>query len=146
MKKYFIIAVLFIFSCALIGCKPEKKYIDRSEATEMFARICKLTKDYTQKVADSPDSLKWANLCSEYEYKLDKISFSYPPDTDLLLTEGQNDTIHSLMLDYIKARDGRIHEILHPVVYLDSLIDADSSKVSEADELIRSNASRNPGN
>ena len=136
MKKIFIIAVLFISFCAFFGCKPEKKYIDRSEATEMFARICKLTEDYTQKVIESKDSLNWATLCSEYEDKLDKISFSYPPDTDLLLTEGQNDTIHSLMLDYIRARDERIHEILHPVVELDSLIDSDSSIVLESSEPI----------
>lgn len=110
----------------LWGCKPEKNIKDRSEATEMFRKICQLTKEYTESLTDAPDSSVWALLCNEFEEKLDKISFGYPPDTDLLLTEGQNDTIHSLMLDYIKARDGRIHDILYPVVEIDSLSETDS--------------------
>lgn len=126
MKKLFVIAFISISLGCFWGCKPEKNIKDRSEATEMFGKMCKLTKEYTERLTDAPDSAAWALLCSEYEEKLDKISFGYPPDTDLLLTEGQNDTIHSLMLDYIKARDGRIHDILYPVVELDSLADADS--------------------
>lgn len=103
--------------------------MDRSNASEMFERICKLAKDYTDKVEEAQDSAAWAMACIDFEDKLDKISFSYPPDTDLLLTEGQNDTIHSLMQEYVKSRDGRIHEILHPIVQMDSLADTDSLPV-----------------
>ncbi len=126
MKKLPVIALISMFLVCFWGCKPEKNIKDRSEATEMFGKICKLTKEYTDRLTDSPDSAAWALLCNEFEEKLDKISFSYPPDTDLLLTEGQNDTIHSLMLEYIQARDGRIHDILYPVVELDSISDSDS--------------------
>ena len=131
MKKSIFIAVISIASLCIAGCSKEKKYVDRSDAKEMFERICKLTSDYTEILANSADSLSWAKATSEYEEKLDKINFSFPPDTDLLLTEGQNDTIHSLMLAYIKARDERIHEILYPIVEVDSLVDGDSIIVSE---------------
>ncbi|MDE5996811.1 MAG: hypothetical protein K2G77_01215 [Muribaculaceae bacterium] len=126
MKKLFVIAFISMSLGCFCGCKPEKNIKDRSEATEMYGKICKLTKEYAESLTNAPDSSAWALLCNEFEEKLDKISFSYPPDTDLLLTEGQNDTIHLLMLDYIKARDERIHDILYPVVELDSLTDADS--------------------
>ncbi len=137
---------LLAFICGF-GCTQEKKLKDRSEATDMFNRICKLTKEYTEKLTDAPDSSSWATACSEYEDKLDKISFSYPPDTDLLLTEGQNDTIHSLMLEYIKARDGRIHDILHPKVEVDSIVSVDSGIAIETlSEVNREDASRSPDN
>lgn len=137
-----VILSLFIVS----GCTQEKKYKDRSEADEMFNRICKLTIDYTEKLTDSPDSAEWAKSCKEFEEKLDKISFSYPPDTDLLLTEGQNDTIHSLMLEYVKARDERIHAILNPIVELDSLIDSDSMISESVEDISQADASRSLGN
>lgn len=133
MRNIFAISLLALL-CAS-GCTHEKKHVDRSEAIDMFNRICKLTKAYTLKLSEASDSISWASACTEYEEKLDKISFCYPPDTDLLLTEGQNDTIHALMLEYIKARDGKIHDILYPKVEVDSLLVADSvmeiEKVSE---------------
>ncbi|MDE7421260.1 MAG: hypothetical protein K2N35_13760 [Muribaculaceae bacterium] len=140
------IIILLGLICTL-GCTKENKTKDRSEATDMFHRICKLTKEYSEKLNNAPDSSAWAAACSEYEDKLDKISFSYPPDTDLLLTEGQNDTIHALMKDYIKARDGRIHDIMYPKVEIDSLVNADSViSIEPAGEVSQADASRSPGN
>lgn len=128
------------------GCTPEKKSKDRRQANDMFNRICKLTREYTEKLSESPDSSAWADECAEFEEKLDKISFGYPPDTDLLLTEGQNDTIQSLLLEYIKARDGRIHDILHPKVELDTLVNADSVVTETISEVNQADASHNLGN
>ena len=119
-------AVVAAGCLCVLGCSQEKNGKDRSQASDMFEKICKLTEEYTARLEVSPDSADWAQLCAEFEEKLDKISFSYPPDTDLLLTEGQNDTIHHLLQEYVKVRGERIEGILHPPVELDSLADADS--------------------
>ena len=103
------------------GCGGSKKVKDRAEAHELFEAVTSLTKSYTARVAAAPDSASWAMLCEEYEDSLDKVNFSFPPDTDLMLTEGQNDTITSLMGAYIKARDERIHVLLYPVEPPDSI-------------------------
>lgn len=144
MRNTFIIAFLTMI-CAF-GCTTEKKNKDRREASDMFNRICKLTKEYTEKLTNAQDSSAWASLCTEFEDKLDKVSFSYSPDTDLLLTEGQNDTIHSLMLEYIKTRNERIHEILHPIAELDSLSVDSALEPLTAAEINQSSASHNHGN
>ena len=138
MKTNVLFTVVGFVLLFFTACSREKSTKDRSQADEMFARICRLTEEYTQRLEAAPDSADWASICSEFEEKLDKISFSYPPDTDLLLTEGQNDTIHSLMQDFVKVRDGRIHELLHPVVEVDSL--------SISDSLSLQDASHNPDN
>ncbi len=126
MRKTVLFTLLAAVLLCAGGCSPEKKKKDRGEANEMFERICKLTEDYTKRLENAPDSADWASLCSEFEEKLDKITFSYPPDTDLLLTEGQNDTIHLLMDKYVNVRKGRINGILHPVVAADSIPASDS--------------------
>ncbi|MDE6551652.1 MAG: hypothetical protein K2K98_01630 [Muribaculaceae bacterium] len=121
MKKCVLMALLASVCIGVAGCAQEKKKKDRSQATEMYERICKLTEDYTDRLQNAPDSADWASVCSEFEEKLDKITFSYPPDTDLLLTEGQNDTINILLQEYVKMRERRIHGLLNPDVETDSL-------------------------
>lgn len=143
MKNLLIWASLSII--CMSGCTSEKKTKDRSDANDMFFRICKLTKDYTVKLTEAPDSASWEDLTSEYEDRLEKINFSYPPDTDLLLTEGQNDTIHNLMMEYIKARDLRLNELLHPIVEVDSLSEIDSSMEIDSN-LNEASASRSHDN
>lgn len=127
-----MMAVIALVCLCAFGCTQEKSRKDRSEATAMYERICKLTKEYTEQLEAAPDSADWAAIGAEFEEKLDKISFSYPPDTDLLLTEGQNDTIHALMQEYVKARGERIRGILHPQVEEDSLAVSDSLALEES--------------
>lgn len=149
MRKIVIATILAAVWLGAISCSKETKSKDRSNAKEMYEQICKLTKDYTEKVADSPDSASWAATCAEFEDKLDKVNFNYPPDTDLLLTEGQNDTIYSLMMAYLEARDGRIHRILHPIALTDTIVNADSIMILESEaerELIQADASRSRDN
>ena len=119
-------AILAATCICLYGCTQEKKSKDRSGANEMYERICKLTVEYTEKLQAADDSASWETTCRDFEDKLDKITFSYPPDTDLLLTEGQNDTINTLLQEYVEARDRRIHGITHPIPVADTLVDSDS--------------------
>ncbi len=127
-NKFFLVIITAVFFCC-VGCSQEKSNKDRGQASDMFARICSLTKEYTTLLSQASDSLSWAETCSDFEEKLDKISFSYPPDTDILLTEGQNDTIYSLMQEYIKIREARINDIMYPKVETDSLYVSDSLPV-----------------
>lgn len=128
MKRTAFIWLLSLGAICCIGCSQEKNDKDRSLAYDMFTRICNLTKESTILLSKVNDSVAWATACSDFEEKLDKISFSYPPDTDLLLTEGQNDTINTLLQEYIHMRDKRIHDILYPQIVVDTIVSLDSLK------------------
>ena len=112
-KNYLISATSAI--CMLSACGSDKPARDRSDAISLFKEVTSLTESYTGKIKVAPDSASWAAVSTEFEDSLDKVNFRFPPDTDLLLTEGQNDTIAQLIVRYIKARDRRIHDIIHPL-------------------------------
>lgn len=121
MRRLLYVILAAVVSLVAVGCGNGKKVKDRTEAHELFDAVTTLTKSYTAKIAAAPDSAGWAMLCEEYEDSLDKVNFSFPPDTDLMLTEGQNDTITSLLATYVRVRDERIHSLLHPVEPSDSI-------------------------
>lgn len=121
MRSLLYVILAVSVSLVAIGCGNGKKAKDRTEAHELFDAVTTLTKSYTAKIAAAPDSADWAMLCEEFEDSLDKVNFSFPPDTDLMLTEGQNDTITSLLATYVRVRDERIHSLLHPVEPSDSI-------------------------
>lgn len=121
MRSLLCVILAAAVSLVTVGCGNGKKVKDRTEAHELFEAVTSLTKSYTARVAVATDSVTWAMLCEEYEDSLDKVNFSFPPDTDLMLTEGQNDTITSLLATYVRVRDERIHSLLHPVESPDSI-------------------------
>lgn len=128
-----------VFSLVLIGgfmsCKTETDVKDRTEAHELFENIVSLTKRYSGMVSEAKDSAEWEKHCTAFEDSLDKINFKFPPDTDLLLSEGQNDTIMTMMKAYIEARDSRINEILHPSLPNDT-IPSDSMSATMASSMM----------
>ncbi len=56
MRKIWVAAALIAVGMSATNCSKQTKQKDRSNAKDMYERICELTKEYTEKVADSPDS------------------------------------------------------------------------------------------
>lgn len=114
MKSLIYFSVVLIGACVAAACASENTAKDRSEACDMFGEITSLAKSYILKVGCAPDSAAWADVCMEFEDSLDKVNFKYPADTDLSLSEGQNDTIANLLRAYMKARDERLDFLMAP--------------------------------
>lgn len=120
MRRLLYIVAASVAASAIASCAGKVETKDRTDAIDLFFKISLLTESYTKKVAAAKDSATWAALCGQFEDSLRKINFDVPADTDLLLSEGQNDTITRLMQAYVKARDARFDEIMHPVQPTDS--------------------------
>lgn len=129
MKKLLHIVVSLSAIFWGIACRGDGKIKDRTAAHDMYEHITSLTRTYIQKIEAAEDSAVWARVNLEYEDSLDKVNFHYPPDTDLLLSEGQNDTIVRLTRAYVEARDKRINSILHPISPTDTI---DSISLTES--------------
>lgn len=122
MRFLFYTVLSMVCIGSFMSCKSETNVKDRTEAHELFESIVSLTNRYSAMVTAAKDSAEWEKLCTAFEDSLDKINFKFPPDTDLLLSEGQNDTIMTAMKTYIEARDARINEIIHPSFPTDTLM------------------------
>lgn len=123
--------ILMVSMLMVMSCRNGDNADDRTEARELFRQLSELNRSFTSSVASAPDSAAWAKITLAYEDSLAKINFRFPPDTDLEMSQGENDTLFSLTSAYIAARDTRIHEILHPKVHMDSIAHPDSLTVED---------------
>lgn len=93
MKK--IVYILTLLVC--LSCAKKEDDNEMQEAQSLFQETVALISDYSTKIQNSKDSAEVDNLMAEFDKKLTDINFSYPSNTDLLLTEQDNDSIFKLM-------------------------------------------------
>ncbi len=122
MRRLFYCLVCAATLACVAACNGSKEREDRTEAQRMFSKIVSLTETYTHRISVAPDSVAWVKTSMQFEDSLEKINFSFSADTDLLLSEGQNDTISRLINAYVKARNERIRVLLHPIQSSDSIV------------------------
>lgn len=106
--------ILKIVALSLVGlmmssCIKEKVNFAHQESLKLYEKMCNLTQSYIDSIEAAKDSTQINSLIDRYEASVDKLNYEVTPDTDYLLTEGQNDTILLLMLRLSDIRDERLH-------------------------------------
>lgn len=86
------------------ACGTERDESRRPEARSLFERSMKITGDYTDSLKGAADSAAVARICAEYEERMAKLNYEYAPDTDLLLTESENDTLYLLVRKMLEMK------------------------------------------
>lgn len=137
MKRKTAVFLLGILLAAAAGCNKEKRIKDRSAGDELFRRTVALVERFMVRMENTPDSASVSMLALQFEDSLERLNFSYPPDTDLLLTEGQNDTIHQSLKRLMEIRDERLSTLLRQRLPADTI---------PSDSVTLEDASHSPGN
>ncbi len=75
------------------------------EEDRLYSESTQLIKRYTDSLANTYDSTTIHNLMVHFQDRLDKINNGVPPETDLRLSEGQNDTLAMLIEKLLRTRD-----------------------------------------
>lgn len=104
---------LFGILC-LASCKEHRPDPLESQARDLFDKSSAMIRAYTDSMNAANDSALWARLDRDFDRRLARLNFEYPADTDLRMTEGENDTLYYLTNRYVVARDAAIDRILHP--------------------------------
>ncbi|MCM1377124.1 MAG: hypothetical protein NC097_05535 [Clostridium sp.] len=107
MKKiHIVIWVFLIFVFGSVACsKSEVQRADFSDG--LYQESVELAREYILKIKNAPDSASVDSLMARYQDIIDSLNFQYPPDTDMKLTEGQNDTLTILSAKLVKTYNTR---------------------------------------
>lgn len=130
--KILSISVLTLSLVGTLGSCVEKKENNlTAEAQSLFEKSREITLRYTDSLCQAKDSATLLRLISGYEDRMTKLNFEYPAETDLVIDEGQNDTLIKLSLRYISVRDSMLYRIAHTEMFRDTLA-ADSVAVNDS--------------
>lgn len=97
------VALSFMISCA-DGGKREHN----ASAASLYGKTVETLKAYTDSVRRAPDSAAVLALRDRCRDRLDHLNFEFPADTDLDMTEGENDTIAILSSRFLATASQRL--------------------------------------
>lgn len=112
MKKNNFIFILGCCGLFLLSCESREKKETRQFANQLFDKSVSLFLEYQQKYKSAPDSLAVDSLSEIFEKQLVEINFSFPPETDLKLTEEENDSLFELARKLILIKNERLKELV----------------------------------
>lgn len=82
---------LLLTACG--GKTEEEEETGTEDALILYTSTLMLIRQYTDSISTAPDSLTLSQIYTRFNAKLDSVNFAVEPDTDLNLSEGQNDTL-----------------------------------------------------
>ena len=103
-----IVMTCFIMLAFLSACKKKEDITQYDEARYLFDESTKLIQTVTADIAVATDSISIDSLSKVFEKKIVEINFSYPPQTDLKLTEQENDSIYKLMQTMLALKEEKL--------------------------------------
>ncbi len=105
--------IMIIMMC--ISCVRNYEPISHEDAGKMFEKSINLLVLYTDSISKATDSTQVEGLINAYEYKINAINFEFPPDTDLRLTEEENDSLIKMIDRLVAARKERLKHFALPL-------------------------------
>ena len=107
MKLLFPIAlILLMTSCA--GNQEENR---QDESQLLFQNSVDLISKFSENIKMAGDSLLVDSLKTEFDKQLADLNFNFPPNTDLKLTEQDNDSIYTLINNFRNESEKRLVEL-----------------------------------
>ena len=86
------------------GCNNSKTIDNKSESDKMFIELKELLILYSDSLKNASDSASITNIVDRYESELTKTIYKYRAESDLLLTQGQQDAIASLTENFVAIK------------------------------------------
>lgn len=97
------------------SCSSGEKEDLHPEARELFKSTEILIRETINKVSQAKDSITLDSLIDNFDKRMTDVNFSFPPQTDLYLTEQENDSIIKL-LQALRIRKEENYSILSRVL------------------------------
>lgn len=106
-----LIGGLIIIALFAGGCRrKDDNNLDR-EAKELFENSVRLIKSYSDSLKTAGDTARIEYLTNAFDKSLTSLNFKYPADTDLSLSEEENDSMIKLISRIVELRQQRLKEL-----------------------------------
>lgn len=110
-KNTAIISSLLVL-CLLASCRKEERETDRESGEHLFELSERLIKTYADSLEIAPDTTALLRMEKSLTDKMAKVNFQFPPNTDLTLTEEENDSLAQMMKRFREKYDVRLKEMI----------------------------------
>lgn len=105
MKRFNLI---FWVSLVLFSSCGKKEHENKVEDGRiLFSESAALIIKYTKDLQNVTDSASFDSLTASFEKKLVDLNYKFPPNTDLKLTEQENDSLFKLLQKYKDIRENK---------------------------------------
>ena len=102
------------------ACKSGNEQAGNDEGNELYKESLAIINSYTDSISEAKDSAKIESLYSSFDNALTKLNYKHTADTDLRLSEAQNDTLTKATLRLVHLRDSLLYKFAHPLNSVDS--------------------------
>lgn len=93
MRRVYIIAMCILATSSLSSCKGNKDQNNHDAAGQLFMKSMYLTEEYIDSIRNASDSAAVNRIFENFNLKLTTVNYQFPPDTDLELSEEENDSL-----------------------------------------------------
>lgn len=107
--------VLFAAVLLLGACGKGEKTEVPDDTDRLYNGTLSLVRAFADSISNAPESAAARNAFVRFNDALDSLNFAVEPNTDLLLTEAENDTVCSQILRLKELYEKRIYQLGHPV-------------------------------
>ena len=102
-----------VVAAIAVSCNGTTDDSRAQAAKSLYNRSVSLTLAYTDSMAAAKDSASILRMSKEFDDSLTRLNFNFPADTDLDMSEGQNDTLIRLNRRYVQTRDSMLYHFSH---------------------------------
>lgn len=98
-------AALLLTAC---GGATEEQQDTTDDSDRLYHASLSLIAAYTDSLRNAPDSTAVNEKFQRFQQELDSLNRAVVPDTDLLLTEGENDTLYMRITALVEIYNNRL--------------------------------------
>lgn len=96
----------------LAGCRNSGSGHDHAMARRLFEKSASLILLYTDSLRNVADSASLKRMNEDFQDKITKINFEFPPETDLDLSQQENDSLVNLLDSLVAVRNEKIKRLI----------------------------------
>lgn len=124
--------ILYLFSLMMLivaSCQKNQEAEEQTrDAQLLYNESKKLLKIYTDSLKNATTRMDLENISERFENSLASLYNQYPSETDMEMTEGENDTLYLLTKKLLVTKDRRAKELGPLVAENDSINNEDQEK------------------